>query len=110
MTNNLLAASKEVAVFDLSEAAIAGVTANGASVAASVTDEKVTSASTIITMLPSSPHVQETVMVRRPSERSERVVRTKTRNEATTIIASSLHSSLVASLLACSLSVPLSLL
>ncbi|GMI61927.1 hypothetical protein ScalyP_jg10426 [Parmales sp. scaly parma] len=61
MTNNLLAKGVPVVVYDLSEDAMAKCEANGATIASSLNDPEITSASTIITMLPSSPHVQSTI-------------------------------------------------
>jgi len=61
MASNLLAGGQSVTVFDLSPSALSAVEKNGAKIASSVTDSSITSASSIITMLPSSPHVSETV-------------------------------------------------
>jgi 3-hydroxyisobutyrate dehydrogenase len=57
MANNLLKAGKNVIVNDISETSVANAIANGASSAATPA-EVAAKATTIVTMLPSSPHVR----------------------------------------------------
>lgn len=59
MAKNLLASGTSVAAFDLSQASLDAVASAGGVPVTSVADLK--DCETIITMLPSSPHVEETV-------------------------------------------------
>ena len=59
MAANLLSSGTSVAAFDLSKSSLDAVSSLGGTAVSSVEDLK--ECETIITMLPSSPHVQETV-------------------------------------------------
>ena len=57
MARNLLKSGKTLSVFDLNQSAVDDLTSSGATAAASPA-EAADGATTIITMLPSSPHVE----------------------------------------------------